>query len=60
MAEMAQAAAEGKAPPDGTFRKIVALAEDAKGAATLMPAIQFLMSRFAMVANGKTKKERLQ
>ena len=55
-----EAVASGKKVPDGTFRKLVELAEDAKGAATLMPAIHLLMSRFAVVADPVTKKGRVQ
>ncbi len=55
-------AANPNAPkvPDGTFRKLVEWAQDAEGVATLMPAIQQLMGRFAMVTSPKTKKGRVQ
>lgn len=60
LAVLHEAVATGKTVPLGTFRKLVALSEDAKGAATLMPAIQSLMSRFAVVADPVTKKGRVQ
>lgn len=60
LAVLHEAVASGKTVPNGTFRKLVELAEDAKGAATLMPAIHALMSRFAVVADPLTKKGRVQ
>lgn len=57
---MRKAAEAGQAVPDETLLQLLGLAEDAEGVATLMPAIQQLMGRFALLANAQTKKGRVQ
>ena len=50
----------GNALPTEAMQNLIALTEDAQGAAGLMPAVHYLMNRFAMVADARAEKERLQ
>lgn len=55
-----QALEAGQPVTDDALRQFLVLAEDAQGAASIMPAVHYLMNRFAMVTEAQIKKERLQ